>query len=164
MQEEIRSNADLCHVKIIIFLVKGADRVFPPRWLKSRSRSNFTSDVDLATCILQCICHLKKKMCLILWLCMPPGFTLPRANVGTSLEPTIQYFRSVSTMLAAKRSTGVAPEVNLRGSLGFKTQGRRHRKSKTGIWLAPQKRLQRPPIIFQFNVFTLTWNFRLLGI
>ena len=57
-------------------------------------------------------------------------------------------------MLAAKRSAGVAPEVNLRNSLhagnkahkrgihpGSETQGRRHQKSKTGVSVAPQKGL-----------------------
>ena len=55
-------------------------------------------------------------------------------------------------MLAVKRSAGVAPEVNLRNPLcavkiackwgihpGFKTQGRRHQKSRTGVSVAPQK-------------------------
>ena len=57
-------------------------------------------------------------------------------------------------MLAAKRSAGVAPEMNLRNSLhagdkarkrgihpGFETQGRRYQKSKTGVSVAPQKGL-----------------------
>ena len=49
------------------------------------------------------------------------------------------------------RLAGVAPEVNLRNSMqvgkrasGFKTQGRRHQKSKTGISMAPQKDICRP--------------------
>ena len=55
-------------------------------------------------------------------------------------------------MLAAKRSAGVTPEVNLRIPLHagdgaymhgdppwLETQGRRHQKSKTGITVAPQK-------------------------
>ena len=54
-------------------------------------------------------------------------------------------------MLAAKRSAGVAPEVNLMNQLhagneaykqgiqpGFETQGRHHEKSKTGISVAPR--------------------------
>ena len=53
---------------------------------------------------------------------------------------------TVLAMLAAKRSAGVATEVNLRYSLhagnkagkrgihpGFETQGRHHQKSKTGV-------------------------------
>ena len=59
-----------------------------------------------------------------------------------------------AAMLAAKRSAGVTPEVNLKilftqamkhaceGSHpGFETQGRHHQKSKTGISVAPQKGL-----------------------
>ena len=55
-------------------------------------------------------------------------------------------------MLAAKRSAGVAPEVNLGNSVhtgdkagkqgihpGFETQGRGHQKSKSGVSVAPQK-------------------------
>ena len=54
-------------------------------------------------------------------------------------------------MLTAKRSAGVAPEVNLRNQLetgnkacshgihpGFETQGRYHEKSKTRLSVAPQ--------------------------
>ena len=57
-------------------------------------------------------------------------------------------------MLAAKRSAGVAPKVNLRIPLctgdedasegihpGFETQGRPHQKSKTVVSVAPQKGL-----------------------
>ena len=57
-------------------------------------------------------------------------------------------------MMAVKRSSGVAPEVNLRNSLhadnkagkqgihpGFETQGKCHHKSKTGISMALQKGL-----------------------
>ena len=57
--------------------------------------------------------------------------------------------------LAAKRSAGVAPEVNLSehvtsmplssankaAHFGFETQRRRHQKSKTGVSVAPQKGL-----------------------
>ena len=55
-------------------------------------------------------------------------------------------------MLAAKRSAGVTPEMNLRNPShagdeaynsgihpGFETQGRCHQKSKTGISVASQK-------------------------
>ena len=57
------------------------------------------------------------------------------------------------TMLAAKRSAGVAPDINLRVPLqtgdgtskgihlGFKAQGRCHQKSKTGASVFPQKGL-----------------------
>ena len=59
-------------------------------------------------------------------------------------------------MLAAKRSAGVTPEVNLRECVacmpppsankdahsGFETQRRHHQKSKTGVSVAPQKRTQ----------------------
>ena len=58
-------------------------------------------------------------------------------------------------MLTAKRSAGVAPEVNLREHVTstpplsvnkvahsrFETQRRRHEKSKTGVSVAPQKAL-----------------------
>ena len=57
-----------------------------------------------------------------------------------------------AAMLAAKKSAGVAPEVNLRNPLhagdkackwgfhsGFETWGELHQKSKTGISVAPQK-------------------------
>ena len=58
-------------------------------------------------------------------------------------------------MLAAKRSVGVAPEVNLRECIscmplpsvnkaahsGFETQRRCHQKSKTRVSVAPQKDL-----------------------
>ena len=60
-----------------------------------------------------------------------------------------------AAMLAAKRSAGVAPEVNLRECVthmplpsvnnaahsGFETQRRCHQKSKTGVSVAPQKGL-----------------------
>ena len=59
-------------------------------------------------------------------------------------------------MLAAKRSAGVAPEVNLRNHEahkqgihpGYETQGRPHQKSKTGVSDAPQKRLMSSKILF----------------
>ena len=57
----------------------------------------------------------------------------------------------LAATLAAKKSAGVAPEVNLRNPLhagdkafkwgihhGFETQSRRHQKSKTGVLVAPQ--------------------------
>ena len=58
-----------------------------------------------------------------------------------------------AAMLAAKRSAGVTPEVNLRRHVtctallsankaahsGFETQRRCHQKSKTGVSVAPQK-------------------------
>ena len=59
-----------------------------------------------------------------------------------------------AAMLTSIQSAGVAPEVNLRNSWhagnkackrgihsGFKTQGRHHQKSKTGVSVAPQKGL-----------------------
>ena len=62
---------------------------------------------------------------------------------------------SLATILAAKRSVGVAPEVNLKVCVkhmplpsmnkathsGFEIQRRHHQKSKTGISVAPQKGL-----------------------
>ena len=67
----------------------------------------------------------------------------------------------LATMLAAKRSASVTPEVNLRNSLhagdkaskrgihpDFETQGRRHHKSKTGVSAAPQKGLVSSKKIF----------------
>ena len=60
-----------------------------------------------------------------------------------------------AAMLAAKRSPGVAPDVNLRTHVtsiplpgvnksahsGFETQRRHHQKSKTGVSVVPQKGL-----------------------
>ena len=55
----------------------------------------------------------------------------------------------LTAMLTAKRSAGVAPEVNLREHVtcmnkaahsGFETQRRHHLKSKTGVSVAPEKR------------------------
>ena len=59
----------------------------------------------------------------------------------------------LAAMLAAKRLPGVAPEVNLREHVthmpppsmnkavhsGFETQRKHHKKSKTGVSVAPQK-------------------------
>ena len=56
-----------------------------------------------------------------------------------------------ATMLAAKRSAGVTPKMNVRECIthvsppsvnkaihsGFETQRRRHQKSKTGVSVAP---------------------------
>ena len=62
-------------------------------------------------------------------------------NVCTHVCKYVDKNDSV-VMLTAKRSTGVAPGMNLRNPLqagdkeykqGIKTQGRRHEKSKTGI-------------------------------
>ena len=58
-------------------------------------------------------------------------------------------------MLAAKRSAGVAPKVNLRKCVigtplpsvnkaahsGIETQRRRHQKSKTGVSVAPENNI-----------------------
>ena len=68
-----------------------------------------------------------------------------------------------AAMLVAKRSAGVAPEVNLReriscmplpsvnkaGHSGFETQRRRHEKPKTGVSVAPQKDLCPPKFFFK---------------
>ena len=64
-------------------------------------------------------------------------------------------------MLVAKRSAGVALEVNLRNMFCarnearkqgirpfFETQGRRHQKSKRGVSMAPQKGLMSKKKIF----------------
>ena len=61
--------------------------------------------------------------------------------------------KGLAAMLAMKRSTGVAPEVNLWNPLhagiktckrgthpGFETHRRYHQKSKTGVSVAPQER------------------------
>ena len=54
---------------------------------------------------------------------------------------------SLAVMLAAKRSAGVAPEVNMRNPLntliqtGFETHGRYHQRSKTRVSVIPQKAL-----------------------
>ena len=66
-----------------------------------------------------------------------------------------------AAMLAAKRSAGVSPEVNLRECIsrtplpsankaahsGFETRRRHHQKSKTGVSVAPQKHVCPPKII-----------------
>ena len=62
--------------------------------------------------------------------------------------------KGLAAMLTSIQSAGVAPEVNLRNSLhtgdkacksgihsGFKTQGRHHQNSKTGVSVATQKGL-----------------------
>ena len=59
-----------------------------------------------------------------------------------------------AAMLTSIQSAGVVPEQNLRNSLhagdkahkqgihpGFETQGRHYQKSKTGVFVAPQKGL-----------------------
>ena len=73
-------------------------------------------------------------------------------------------------MLAAKGSAGVAQEVNLRHLLctgeeahkqkihpGFETQGRRHKKSKSGISVAPQKGLMFSKILKKQDVCSYSW-------
>ena len=68
-------------------------------------------------------------------------------------------------MLAAKRSAGVAPKVNLRehvtrmpppssnkaAHFGFENQGRHHQKSETGISVAPKKGLMSSKIKKKFE-------------
>ena len=74
---------------------------------------------------------------------------------------------SLAAMLAAKRSAGVTPEVNLRELVtrtplpsvnkaahsGFETQSRHHKKSKTGVSVAQQKDLCSPKKILNKNAF-----------
>ena len=75
-------------------------------------------------------------------------------NNSKQLQLLWVIFKIKGKQEARKRSTGVAPEVNLRNPLhagdkagkrgihpGFETQGRRHQKSKTGVSVAPQKGL-----------------------
>ena len=71
-------------------------------------------------------------------------------------------------MLATKRLTGVALELNLRECVthmplpsankathsGFETQRRYHQKSKTGVSVAPQKDLC-PPIFLKIQTILL---------
>ena len=68
----------------------------------------------------------------------------------------------LAVMLAAKRSAGFAPEVNLREHItcmplpsankaapfGFETQRRHHQKSKTGVSVAPK--IKKSPIYAYF--------------
>ena len=74
------------------------------------------------------------------------------------------------TILATKRSAGVTPEVNLRNPLhmgneahkqgfhlGFEAQSRHSQKSKTGVSVAPQKKLMSFKISF-FKKGT-SWSF-----
>ena len=69
-----------------------------------------------------------------------------------------------ATMLAAKSSAGVAPEVNLKGMCnsmplpsmykvvhsGFETQRRYHQKSKAGVSVAQQKGRMSSKFLFNF--------------
>ena len=76
---------------------------------------------------------------------------MPGSGPSSVFYTCVQY--GSATMLVAKRSIGVTPEVNLRDPLyqakhdvkgtygGFETQGRHHQKSKTGILVAPHKGL-----------------------
>ena len=78
--------------------------------------------------------------------------------------------KGLTAMFPSKRSTGVAPEVNLgiiqarnqqvrdphttrkqRLHPGFETTGRRHQKSKTGVSVTPQKGLTPPNLYFKKN-------------
>ena len=62
-------------------------------------------------------------------------------------------------MLTSIQSAGVTPEVNLRMTQarkhakgihpGFKTQGRHHQKSKTGVSVAPRKGLVSSKTFFK---------------
>ena len=77
--------------------------------------------------------------------------------------PARKYVKenSSAVMLATKRSTGVAPEVNLMDRIsrmplpsenktahsGFETQRGRPKKSKTGESVAPQKGMCPPKIL-----------------
>ena len=76
-------------------------------------------------------------------------------------------------MLAAKRSAGVTPEVNLRehvtcmplpsankaANSGFETQRRHHQKSKTAVSVATQKFfLKKSPLKSIANLFFLTFE------
>ena len=79
--------------------------------------------------------------------------------------PTHRYVEEngLTAMLAAKRSAGVASEVNLRECVicnpppstnkaahsGFETQRRCHQKSKTGIVSGPHKRTYVPQIFYK---------------
>ena len=71
-------------------------------------------------------------------------------------------------MLTTKRSTGVAPEVNMKNPLhagieahnwgihpGFETKGRHYQKSKTGVSVAPQKRMMSSKNSIKANVVTM---------
>ena len=76
-----------------------------------------------------------------------------------------------AAMLAAKRSVGVAPEVNLRQNVtrmpppnsnkaahsGFETQRRRHQKSKTGVSVALQKGLMSSKK-FKIKIYNMPAN------
>ena len=71
--------------------------------------------------------------------------------------PACRYVEEIGSaaMLAAKRSAGVTPEVNVKehvtpmppqstnkaANSSFETQRRHHQKSKTGMSVAPQKGL-----------------------
>ena len=78
--------------------------------------------------------------------------------------PACMYMEenSLAAKLAAKRSAGVKPEVNLREHVtcmpqpnankaahsGFETQRRCHQKFKTGVSVTPQKGLMSSKIFF----------------
>ena len=73
----------------------------------------------------------------------------------------------LATILAAKISAGVTPEVSLKKHVthmplpnmkraaysGFETQRRHHQKSKKGISVAPQKGLLMPSNFFKMIIF-----------
>ena len=77
-----------------------------------------------------------------------------RSQFQASPMPVCRYVEesSVVAMLAAKRSAGVTPEMNLRKHIihmplpnmnkaahsGFETQRRRYQKSKTGVSVVPK--------------------------
>ena len=82
--------------------------------------------------------------------------------------PGHRYVEEIGSavMLAAKRSAGVTPEVNLREHVtflplpstnkaahsGFETQRRHNQKSKTGVSVAPQKGLMSSKFFFKIKL------------
>ena len=104
--------------------------------------------------------------------CPAPNHVPSRAKSRPVSCPVVKYFYCTSakcmwgTRQAARRSAGVALEVNLRNPLcpgekvskwgirsDFETQGRCHQKSKTGVSVAPQKKFS--DFFFKKKIFLL---------
>ena len=124
------------------------------------SCSAFVLFFSLNRCISVCFCfHLTmgvvKPVAVAEWLA---HLTAMRGGLPmeSGILPLLKHACGEAVgWLATKRSTGVAPETNLRERIshmpppsankaahsGFETERRRHQKSKKGVSMAPQKGL-----------------------
>ena len=103
------------------------------------------------------VCDLVSYFLFLDWENVYRMFTeISRSNpLSLPLLNSMHVGKQSAAMLAAKRSAGVAPDVNLREHIscaplptankaahsGFETQSRCHQKSKWGVSVAPQKEL-----------------------